>query len=108
MSDENTFPDLIREYHQEGKIDLLVSLCVAMKDQRDRAERKIDVLTHTIAKLNESFRAITEPATGRRLTEPTSDRADRAAGPGASGKGSPRKPAPKPAPPGVDTSDFQF
>jgi hypothetical protein len=111
MSNETTFPGLIRDYAEAGRIDLIITLCEAMKDQRDRAERRIDILTHNIAKLNESFRNITEPATGKKLTEPSADRVGQKSEPrsGERKVTSPTnsRPAPKPKP-SIDTSDFQF
>lgn len=104
MADENTFPDLIREYAEKGEIDNIISLCVAMKDQRDRAERKIDILTHMTQELNQRFRNIVEPATGRKVTDPapapskvTTTRTKQGA-----------QPQKKDSKPTVDTSSFTF
>jgi uncharacterized coiled-coil protein SlyX len=108
MSDENTFGNLIREYAEAGQIDNIVNLCESMKSQRDRAERMVEHLTHMTAKLRESFANITEPATGRKVTDPVPAPATRASkGAPAPAKSRQPKPPPK-SKPGLDTSDFTF
>jgi uncharacterized coiled-coil protein SlyX len=105
-SDENTFGNLIREYAEAGQIDNIVNLCESMKSQRDRAERMVEHLTHMTAKLRESFANITEPATGRKVTDPVPAPATRASkGAGSRPKSQPQPPKTKP---GLDTSDFTF
>lgn len=69
MADQDTFPNLIRQYFDAGEVDNIITLCTVMKEQRDRAEYKLQVFTHMNAKLKESFSNITEPATGRKVTE---------------------------------------
>lgn len=71
-------PDLIRQYYAENSeagLNKLLTLFEVITSERDRAEQLSRAHLHTIKKLSESFAAITEPATGKKVSDPsTSDR----------------------------------
>lgn len=102
--------DLVTKYHNENRLDLILTLCDALKSQRDRAEAKVDALTHINAKLAASFANITEPATGRKITDKVDKPAVEAARSAASGAQGTQKPAQKPpsSKSGFDTSTLEF
>lgn len=63
----------IRNYVAAGNIDAIIGLADSLKSARDRAESKVEIYLHEIKVLAQRYSAITEPATGR----PVSDRPDR-------------------------------
>lgn len=75
--------DLIRRYHLEGNLTGLITLFEALTDQRDRAESQNRSYLHQIKLLSTKFAEITEPASGRRLTEPRAVNAGGRAGAGS-------------------------
>lgn len=103
---DTTFRTLIMDYFEKGEIQNIITLCEAFKDQRDRAEAKLTHLTHLNAKLAESFRNITEPATGRRVVDPEPATVPKNTAPSGEKLKRPSS-APKPKA-GFDTSDIEF
>ncbi len=55
---------LIQQYVDNRRADLLITLFQSLKDSRDRAEFEVRAHLHTIKRLSESFKSITEPNTG--------------------------------------------
>lgn len=65
-------PDLIRQYYAENSetgLQKLITLFEVITSDRDRAEQTSRAHLHTIKKLSESFAAITEPATGKKVSD---------------------------------------
>lgn len=65
--------DLIRKYYAENSeagLKKLITLFEVIISDRDRAELTSRAHLHTIKKLSESFAAITEPATGKKVSDP--------------------------------------
>lgn len=62
--------ELIRQYHETGNLKALTSLFEALTDQRNRAEFQTQIYLHQIKLLSTKFSEITEPASGRRISEP--------------------------------------
>lgn len=63
--------ELIEQYFadQENGLQHLVTLFEAITSQRDHAEALVNGHLHTIKKLSEAFSNITEPKTGKKLSE---------------------------------------
>jgi hypothetical protein len=61
--------ELVRRYFEEKNLTSLVTLFEALTEQRDRSELLTRSYLHQIKLLSEKFQAITEPKTGRPVTE---------------------------------------
>lgn len=60
---------LIRDYMAANNASAIITLVESLKSARDRAEAKVDGYLHEIKLLSQRYAAITEPATGRTVTE---------------------------------------
>jgi hypothetical protein len=67
---EPSLNSAIRALLDAGNIDAVVSLAESLRDQRDRAEMKVLAYLHEIKELATRFANITEPKTGRKLSDP--------------------------------------
>lgn len=65
--------ELITKYFadRENGLQNLITLFEAITDQRDRAEANNRAHLHSIKKLSEAFSNITEPKTGKKLSDTT-------------------------------------
>ena len=60
---------LIRGYYADSNISAIISLAESLKDARDRAELKTQAYLHEIKELAQRFANITEPASGRKVSD---------------------------------------
>ena len=89
-------PDLIRQYAAGATpsgLRNLLTLFEALTDQRNRAEAATVAHLHTIRKLSQALSNITEPTTGKRISDPA-----------PSSKAKP----PTPTPPPVEAVDLNL
>jgi hypothetical protein len=67
---EPSLNSAIRALLDAGNIEAVISLAESLRDQRDRAEMKVTAYLHEIKELATRFANITEPKTGRKLSDP--------------------------------------